>query len=204
MLNPRGSRLSLTMTAVLLSALVWMPPVVASGNDGQTPSWNDAVGSWFGRAVAVPGGTICPPGSPGCPVPAEFVMVFTINKDGTFIGSDSNIFAGGDHTTAHGQWERSESRSIKGAYTFLQSSPAGVFIGGFKNLFDATVVNPDELEGRLEAFLYSYTTPTGVAILGADGLPTPSPLSLPSQCATQAGCTRLGEFAFRVKRVKTP
>ena len=27
---------------------------------------------------------------------------------------------------------------------------------------------------------------------------------LPSQCATQAGCTRLGEFAFRVKRVKTP
>jgi len=200
MFKSHRRRLTLTLTAVLLSALVWRAPVVASGND--EPSWNDAVGSWFGRAV--PSAVICPPGSPGCPIPAEIIMLFTINKDGTFVGTDSNIFAGGNHTTAHGQWERSEARSIKGSYTFLQASPAGVLIGGFKNLFHATVVNPDELEGHFEAFLYLYTTPTGAAILGADGLPTPSPLAPPSQCATTPGCTRLGEFTFSVKRVKTP
>ena len=204
MSKSQRSRLTHIWAAVFVSALVWMPPVVAHGNGEPTPSWNDAVGSWFGRAVPVPGFTICPPGAPGCPIPTEIVMVFTINKDGTFIGSDSNIFAGGNHTTAHGQWERNESRSIKGAYTFLQSSPAGVFIGGFKNLLRATVVSPDELQGRFDAFLYTYTSPAGAVIVDGDGFPTPSPLAPPSECATTAGCTHFGEFSFVVRRVKTP
>src|SRR5262245_53018720 len=86
----------------------------------ETASSNDAVGSWFGRAAAVPGGTICPPLSPGCPVPPEIIMVFTVNADGTFIGIDSNIFVGGSHSTAHGEWTRATNRSIQAAFTLLQ------------------------------------------------------------------------------------
>ncbi|MCU1329642.1 MAG: hypothetical protein JWN34_5012 [Bryobacterales bacterium] len=63
-----------------------------------------AAGSWFGRAIPVPGGTICPPGTPGCAVPAEIIMAFTLHADGTFIGIDSSIFPEGSHSTAHGQW----------------------------------------------------------------------------------------------------
>src|ERR1019366_8047041 len=63
-----------------------------------------AVGSWLGRAVPIPGHTLCPAGAAGCPVPPEIIMLFTVNQDGTFIAIDSNIFKGGNHTTAHGQW----------------------------------------------------------------------------------------------------
>ena len=188
-----------TAAAIMLASLV-VAPVHASDNDDREPNFRDAVGSWFGRAV--PQNTICPAGAPGCPVPPEIVMTFTVNRDGTFIGIDSNIFAGGNHTTAHGQWQRKGKRSIKAEFTLMQSSPTGVFIGGFKNLFDATVVNPDEMRGTIDAHLYNYTDAAGRAIVDADGFPTPSPLAPASECATTPGCTHLGTFSFIVKRVR--
>lgn len=164
-------------------------------------TFQNAVGSWFGRAVPVPGQTICPPG-PGCPVPAEIVMIFTVHQDGTFIGIDSNIFAGGDHTTAHGQWKRAGHKSIQAEFTLLQSSPEGVFIGAFKNLFNATLVNRDEMQGGIDARLYEFTDATGATIVDDDGFPVPSPLVPASECGTTPGCTHLGKFSFTVRRVK--
>ena len=150
-----------TQRAVVLLA-VFVLVLGAAAARAQRPDngsavFQDAIGSWFGRAIPVPGETICPAGAPGCPVPPEIVMVFTVNADGTFIGIDSNIFAGGTHSTAHGQWVRQGPRSIKAEFTLLQSSPVGVFIGGFKNLFNATVQAQDEMTGGIDAYLYSYT-----------------------------------------------
>jgi hypothetical protein len=130
-------------------------------------------------------------------------MVFTVNADGTFIGIDSNIFAGGNHTTAHGQWERSGRRSVKAEFTLLQSAPTGLFIGGFKNLFTAVMSTRDEMTGGIDGYLYAYTNPaTGAAITDADGFPTPSPLEPAAECSTTPGCTHLGHFSFIARRVK--
>jgi len=191
-------------SALLLLALPAFATVaLAQPSPSRPPVFLDAIGSWFGRAV--PGQTICPVGAPGCPVPKEIVMVFTVNADGTFIGIDSNIFVGGNHTTAHGQWKFSGPRSITAAFTFLQSGPGDVFIGGFKNLFNATLTQPDRMEGNIDAYLYNYTNPaTGAVITDADGFPTPSPLAPPSACATTQGCTHLGQFSFKVRRVAVP
>jgi hypothetical protein len=164
----------------------------------------DAIGSWFGRAIPVPGKTICPPGAPDCPVPLEIVMIFTIHGDGTFIGIDSNIFAGGNHSTAHGQWIPVDPKSIKAAFTLLQSSPNGVFIGGFKNLYQATLVDPDRMEGSIQAFLYSYSDAKGQVVVDSEGFPTPSPLAPPEQCDPSKGCVPLGQFSFKVRRVAAP
>jgi len=180
--------------AILLGVLAGAPNLHAL-------DYEDAVGSWFGRAVPVPGETICPPGTPDCPVPKEIVMVFTVHADGNFIGIDSNIFAGGSHSTAHGQWVQDGPDGISAAFTLLQSSPTGVFIGGFKNLFRATVVSENEMEGRIHAFLYSYTDASGETINDADGFPTPSPLAPPTSCVTTPGCTFLGTFSFKVRRM---
>jgi hypothetical protein len=166
-------------------------------------SFRDAVGSWFGRALPAPGGT-CSPGSAGCNVPPEIVMVFTINKDGTFIGIDSNIFTGGTHSTAHGQWTYSGDKSVKAAFTFLQSGPNGVFLGGFKNIFNATVIDADHMEGSIDAYFYQYTTPLGAVIVDGNGFPNPSPLTPPEQCATQPRCAPFGTFNFKVQRVSVP
>lgn len=170
------------------------------------PVYLSAIGSWFGRAVAIPGQTICVPGSPGCAAPPEIIMVFTVNADGTFIGIDSNIFQGGNHSTAHGQWLPSSRNSIKATFTLLQSSPATptappVFIGGFKNLFEATVTTFDTMEGQIHAYLYSYTNATGATILDSSGFPTPNPLSPISAC-TPPSCVFLGSYSFKVQRVK--
>ncbi|MEQ1886079.1 MAG: hypothetical protein ABL967_13530 [Bryobacteraceae bacterium] len=165
----------------------------------RSPLFMTPVGSWFGRAI--PANTICPPGAPGCAVPPEIVMVFTVHGDGTFIGIDSNIFQGGSHSTAHGQWTYDLSGKMKATFTLLQSSPTGVFIGGFKNLFSATMVNPDRMEGEINAFLYLYADQNGRAIVDSDGLPTPSPLEDPSLCNPQQGCVPLGTFTFKAKRV---
>lgn len=191
-------RLSMTLAAACLALATWIAaelPVHA-----QSTTFQNAVGSWFGRAVPIPGETICPPGSPGCPVPLEIVMIFTVNDDGTFIGIDSNIFAGGNHSTAHGQWVRSGPRSIKAEFTLLQSAPNGLFIGGFKNLFNAELTTPDEMVGNIDAYLYNYAN--GSAITDSQGFPTPSPLAPASQCGSTAGCTALGKFSFLVRRVK--
>ena len=183
------------------AAAVALVFLVARGTTASDAAvFQDAVGSWFGRAVPVPGETICVPGSSGCPVPPEIVMIFTVHGDGTFIGIDSNIFAGGDHTTAHGQWVREGQRGIKAEFTLLQSSPGGVFIGGFKNLFNATVVNRDEMQGGIDAHLYNFAN--GATFVDADGFPTPSPLAPASECVTTPGCTHLGKFSFTVRRVK--
>lgn len=195
-------RFTLSLAAVALGTVMFGAQTFAqAGSADRRPSFQDAVGSWFGRAVPVPGQTICPPG-PGCPVPPEIVMVFTVNRDGTFIGIDSNIFAGGNHTTAHGLWVRKGPRSIKAEFTLLQSAPTGLFIGGFKNLFNATLVDLNEMRGGIDAFLYFYTDPgTGAVITDGDGFPTPSPLAPPAECSTTPGCTHLGEFSFIVRRV---
>jgi hypothetical protein len=190
------------LAAVAAAALVFGAATYARGTTAKDAAvFHDAVGSWFGRAVPVPGQTICPPG-PGCPVPPEIVMIFTVHRDGTFIGIDSNIFAGGDHTTAHGQWERAGNRSVKAEFTLLQSSPDGIFIGGFKNLFSATLVNRDEMQGAIDARLYSFTDATGATFVDAEGFPTPNPLAPASECASTPGCTHLGAFSFTVRRVK--
>jgi hypothetical protein len=200
--NARMSRAA-AIAAIVVVALTFGLSTYAGGNATNDPTvFHDAVGSWFGRAVPVPGETICPPGVPGCPVPSEIVMIFTVNADGNFIGIDSNIFAGGDHTTAHGQWVRDGHLGIKAEFTLLQSSPDGVFIGGFKNLFNATLIHRDEMRGSIDARLYNYTDPTGAAIVDAEGFPTPSPLAPASECATTAGCTHLGKFSFLVRRAK--
>jgi len=164
---------------------------------------HDAIGSWFGRAVPVSGQTICSPGEPGCPVPEEIVMVFTVNADGTFIATDSAFFfVGGTHTTAHGQWVQDSTSSIKAEFTLLQSMPTGVFIGGFKDLFSATVVGPDEMQGIIDKILYNYVSPSGGVIVDTDGFPMPNPLDPSAACSTTPGCTDLGQFSFIVRRVK--
>jgi hypothetical protein len=132
----------------------------------------------------------------GCPRPRA--------PSSAFIGIDSNMFAGANRSSGHGEWAAVPPSGIKANFTLLQSSPAGAFIGGFKNVFEATAVEPDKLEGTITAYLYLYTDANGKAILGPDGLPTPNPLSPPAQCAIQAGCTRLGTFKFLAKRVKAP
>ncbi len=185
-----------------LSLMIFCPSTFAQAPFPVT--YHDAVGSWFGRAV--PSATICPAGAPGCPVPKEIVMVFTFNVDGTFIGIDSNIFAGGNHSTAHGEWIGTWPATVNATFTLLQSSPStpttpSTFIGGFKNLFRAEMVERSKMQGQIDAYLYSYTDPTtGAAIVDSEGLPTPSPLSPPEQCSPP-GCIHLGVFTFKARRV---
>ncbi len=191
--------------AACISLLLTCSSVFAQSDWRPWPlSYNDAAGSWFGRAVPKPGATICDPFSAPagtCPVPKEIVMVFTLNKDGTFIGIDSNIFSGATHSTAHGQWSPVYPSGVTATFTLLQSGTNGVFLGGFKNLFQAQVVDYDKLEGTIDAYLYFYTNPaTGAAIVDSDGLPTPSPLSPPSQCSPP-GCLHMGVFTFKARRV---
>ena len=158
-----------------------------------------AVGSWFGRAI--PSRTVCTQAQdPTCPVPNEIIMAFTIHEDRTFIGIDSNIFSGASHSTAHGQWEALPASRISARFTLLQQSPTGVFLGGFTNLFNATLSDEDNMTGTIDAFLYLYTDAKGAAVVGADGLPTPSPLDAPT-CAAPT-CQSLGQFTFIAKRVK--
>jgi hypothetical protein len=191
------------------AVLLFVALASGSGLYGQSlwgaPLYWNAVGSWFGRAAAIPGQTICVPGSTGCAAPPEIIMVFTVNADGTFIGIDSNIFQGGTNSTAHGQWQANGVDGIKATFTLLQSSPAtptapAVFIGGFKNLFEAKVTAWDKMEGQIHAYLYSYTNSSGAAILDSNGFPTPNPLSPPSAC-TPPSCIFLGSYSFKVQRV---
>lgn len=166
----------------------------------EIPGSQLAVGCWFGRAIPIPGQVVCVPGSAGCAVPNEIIMVFTINADGTFIGIDSNIFKGGTHSTAHGQWVSRSYGTVNATFTLLQEGPNGIFIGGFKNLFEATLSDENNMTGQIHAYLYSYTDANGNAIVGANGLPTPSPLTPPSAC-TPPGCVFLGSFSFIAQRV---
>ena len=170
-----------------------------------TALYYDAVGSWFGRAIPKSGATICDPFDPKqspCPVPKEIVMAFTFQLGGTFIGIDSNIFAGGSHSTAHGEWNGVWPNRIDATFTLLQSAPNGVFIGGFKNLFDATLVDRNSMEGQIDAYLYSYTDPaTGVVHTDAEGFPTPSPLDPPALCDPGKGCLHMGIFTFKARRM---
>jgi hypothetical protein len=162
---------------------------------------NPAVGSWLGRAVPIAGHTLCPVGSAGCPIPAEIIMLFTIHADGTFVAIDSNIFKGGNHTTAHGQWVPRGYGIVHATFSLLQESN-GIFIGGFKNLFDGTMGDYNNMTGQLHAYLYNYTDANGNAIVGGDGLPTPNPLTPPAQCATTKNCTFLADFQFIAQRIQ--
>lgn len=167
---------------------------------------NPAVGSWMGRAVPIAGTTACPVGSAGCPIPKEIIMLFTLNADGTIVAIDSNIFAGAQHTTAHGQWVSRGFQTVHATFSLLQSSPAGIFIGGFKNLFDATLSDYNNMTGQIHAFLYSYTNPTtGAVIVGPDGMPSPNPLTNPALCATTqpaGACAHLADFSFIAQRIQ--
>jgi hypothetical protein len=193
---------------IVLAALCFpiaCPMTFAQGSWRPWPlSYNDAAGSWFGRAVPKPGATICDPfTAPAgqCPVPKEIVMVFTLNEDRTFIGIDSNIFSGASHSTAHGQWKPVYPASVNATFTLLQSGSNGLFIGGFKNLFQASLTDHDRMEGTIDAYLYFYTDPdTGAVVVDSDGLPTPSPLSPVAQCAPP-GCLHMGVFTFKARRV---
>jgi len=166
---------------------------------------NPAVGSWLGRAVPIPGTTVCPVGSAGCAIPKEIIMLFTINADGTMIAIDSNIFAGAAHSTAHGQWVSYSYGTVHATFTLLQSAPNGVFIGGFKNLFDGTLSGHSDMTGTVHAYLYSYTNPaTGAVIVGGDGLPNPNPLTNPALCASTqpaGSCAHLADFSFIAQRI---
>jgi hypothetical protein len=128
-------------------------------------------------------------------------LAFSVHADGTIVSSDSTIFAQ-NASVAHGQWVSVPPTGIRATSTLLQSAPTGVFIGGLKLVMDATVAEHDKLEGTMTSFLYAYTDPAGRAIIGPDGLPTPSPLTPTDQCSAQPGCTRLGTFTFLAKRVK--
>jgi hypothetical protein len=101
---------------------VTLPSGTSAASSEQNVTFHDAVGSWFGRAVPVPGETICPPGSAGCPVPLEIIMQFTISEDGTMNAIDSNIF-GALHTPAHSQWEPAGQRSVRAAFTLMLAEP---------------------------------------------------------------------------------
>jgi len=131
-------------------------------------------------------------------------MVFTIHEDGTFIGIDSNIFAGGNHSTAHGEWASVGPASVTAAFTLLQSAPNKIFLGGFKNLFEANLVDANRMEGKITAFLYLYTDANGKVITDTDGFPVPNPLSPPEECSPAVGCVPLGSFSFKVSRVSAP
>lgn len=187
--------------SILLLAPSALTPSAFAQNDWsrRAPNYFDVSGSWFGRAV--PQNPFCTPGSEGCPLPKEIVMIFTFNDDHTFIGIDSNIFAGGNHSTAHGQWTPRWPADVDATFTLLQSDAKGVFIGGFKNLFSAHLTETNKMEGFIDAYLYLYTRPDGSVITDADGLPTPSPLDPPSLCDPSKGCVPLGKFTFKARRV---
>jgi len=193
--RPRGWLKPLVPALALLGALALAPDLHALDA-------SDAAGACFGRAVPIPGQTVCSPGDAGCEVPNDIVMAFTLVPGGAFVAVDSLVFSGAVRTTAQGQWEQSGPSGIKATFTLLQSAPTGAFIGSFKNLLSATLVSEDQLEGRIDAFLYTYVAPSGEAIVDADGFPTPSPLGEPSSCITTPGCNYLGAFSFIVRRVK--
>ncbi len=203
----KNAIIKLTQIALFLSCSLG----ISSGLQAQVGiiGWelaNPVVGSWMGRAVPVAGTTACPVGAAGCPIPKEIIMLFTIHADGTMVAIDSNIFAGAGHTTAHGQWVSRSYGAVHATFTLLQSGPNGVFIGGFKNLFDGQTSDYNNMTGTVHAFLYSYTNPaTGAVNVGPDGLPTPNPLTNPGQCAaTQpaGACAHLADFSFVAQRIQ--
>jgi hypothetical protein len=197
-------RLSSATAALLLCGMtVAFAPTASAAEPNNTATNRDAIGSWFGRAVPVPGKTICQPGSPGCTVPPEVLMVFTIHADGTMVAMDSNFFAA-SHTTAHGQWYFTGPTKIRAAFSFMQSGADGKFMGSFTNQFEATVVDPDRMEGVIDAYLYAYVGRNGLATVDADGFPTPNPLSPSQACATTPGCVALGQFSFKIRRIAPP
>lgn len=168
-------------------------------------SSQNAVGSWLGRAIPIPGTTACTVGTATCPIPSEIIMLFTIEQGGTFIAIDSNIFKGANHTTAHGQWVSRTYATVHATFSLLQQGPNGVFIGGFKNLFDGIMSDLNNMTGTLHAYLYSYTDANGNVIVGPDGLPSPNPLTNPAQCATTlpaGSCAHLADFSFIAQRIQ--
>lgn len=164
-----------------------------------------AVGSWLGRAIPIPSTTSCTVGTPTCPIPSEIIMLFTIEQGGTFIAIDSNIFKGANHTTAHGQWVSRSYGNVHATFSLLQQGPNGIFLGGFKNLFDGAMSDFNHMSGTLHAFLYLYTDANGNVIVGPDGLPSPNPLTNPTQCATTLpanSCSHLADFSFVAQRIQ--
>lgn len=201
MITMQPKRLYFVLAAAAALAIASGSMTAAQKAANAAPVFQDAIGSWFGRAVPVPGQTICPPG-PGCPVPPEVVMIFTVGGDGTFIGHDSSMFLGGSHSTAHGQWERSDPRGIRGEFVLLQAEPTGALVGGFKDVFEATVVSRDEMRGSIDMRFYGFAYYGGIATVDSDGFPTPSPLAPASECSATPGCIHLGAFSFLGRRVK--
>lgn len=201
-MNFENKFLKLTVVVVFLGICSGLQAQIAQLNQIES---QPAVGSWLGRAIPIASTTACPVGAAGCPIPKEIIMLFTINGDGTMIAIDSNIFAGANHSTAHGQWVARGYGVVHATFSLLQSGPTGIFIGGFKNLFDGTMSDSNNMTGTLHAYLYSYTTATGAVIVGPDGLPSPNPLTNPALCSslTPAGaCTHFGDFSFIAQRIQ--
>jgi hypothetical protein len=163
----------------------------------------DAVGSWFGRAV--PMSPFCEPGSPGCPVPREIVMLPTFFADGNFVGIDSQTFGGGAHTTAHGEWKLTGPETVAANFVFLQSGPGNVFVGGFRMRLHGEMASPNLMIGKINAFFFPFTDETGKVVLDPEtGYPVPDPLAPvgdfvddPADCNPAAGCLSVFEFSIR-------
>jgi len=171
----------------------------------RSPLAFDAIGSWFGRAV--PFNPPCEPGTQGCPLPKEIVMLPTFFADGNFIGIDSQTFGGGSHTTAHGQWKLVGRNDVWAEFVFLQSA-ADTFIGGFRMRMKARPTGPNTMVGKINAYFFPFTDASGEVIIDPEtGYPNPDPLQPLgdfaedfSGCDPAAGC--VGVFEFTIRRVK--
>jgi hypothetical protein len=161
-----------------------------------------AVGSWFGRATPV--NPICPPGSAGCPIPHEIVMLPSFFSDGNFIGIDSQVFSG-FHSTAHGKWVRERDDQVSADFMWLQSAPGdltkfeGAFRVGLTGQLDPR--DPNRMIGQITPYFFPFVGPNNLVILSPNGLPVPDPLGapLPAACSPAAGC--LGVFQFTLRRI---
>jgi hypothetical protein len=182
----------------------WAVLMAVGSLPAQTPAaQSPVVGSWFGRAV--PFNPPCEPGTPGCPIPFEIVMLPTFYADGNFIGIDSNVFVG-FHSTAHGGWVETEGDQIESNFMWLQS---GAEITTFEGAFRVRLVgrmdptNRDRMVGYIQAYFFPFVDgPTQRVILDRDNLPVPDPLGqpLPAVCSPLVGC--LGTFNFTLRRIK--
>lgn len=196
-MGQRNFTFFVVMIALFIYTLVPFP--VAALDSRQ-----EFLGSWLGRATPVD--PRCEPGTEGCVIPKEIVMLFTVYADGTFVGIDSQTFGGGLHTTAHGEWILTGSKSFEATFTFLQSDN-GNFVGAFRNRMRAESVDHHSLEGQINAWFFPFTDENGLVILDPEtGNFVPDPfqslgefITDSSQCRAEAGC--FGIFRFLVRRV---
>ncbi|MBK9169865.1 MAG: hypothetical protein IPM24_20725 [Bryobacterales bacterium] len=191
------------MTKLCIAALAILAAVPAGfAQPTQEAPLPGPVGSWFGRAT--PFNPPCEPGTAGCPIPAEIVMLPTFYADGNFIGIDSNVFVG-YHSTAHGNWVNGDSDTIEANFVWLQSGETITsFVGAFRVRLVGKMVETDrnQMTGFIQAYFFPFVDPaTQRVVLDNNDRPVPDPLgqALPDGCTPQQGC--LGTFNFTLRRI---